>query len=65
MVHDLSKFETLPKRGKISWTASLMALKPKGNHAWTDWDCSDNAHGRWSKMKAKNSKAKHRKKFNR
>lgn len=65
MIYDISKYENLPFRGKISVTSALMALKPKGNHSYTDWDCSNQAHGHWHKKKAKNAKAKHRKKFNR
>lgn len=66
MKHNIDKLNNLPSRGKVSVMAALMARKTKSiSWATTDWDCSRQAKQHWSKKKAKNAKAKHRKKFKR
>ena len=65
MKHSIEYYESLPLREKTSWVQALHRQKVKRVAGWTDWDLTNQAHGRWSKMKAKNAKAKHRKKFNR
>ena len=65
MPYDLSKLESLPSRGKISIVHALIAEKPRGNIAWTDWDLANQMKNKRSNTKAKNAKAKHRKKFSR
>jgi|APDee1175537692_1029409.scaffolds.fasta_scaffold16586_1 hypothetical protein len=65
MIHDLSEYDNLPSLGKVSVMGALMAQKAKRVGRVTDWDCSRQAKGYWSKKKAKNAKAKHRKKFKR
>lgn len=65
MVKDISFYDSLPSLGKVSVVGALMAQKVKRVGHATDWDCSRQAKRYWSKKKAKNAKAKHRKKYKR
>jgi hypothetical protein len=60
-----SFFEDLPFHGRISPTGWLMTRSPKGNWSFADVEITNHYSGRWSKTKAKNAKAKHRKRYNR
>lgn len=64
MTIDLEKLEKLPLRGKVSVTAALMDSENPGQ-GYVDHDLARQHHKIWAKKKAKNAKAKHRKKFNR
>ena len=60
-----SRFDSMPKIGKINVLWALMSHKVRENHAWTDWDMSNQASNHRRNARSKNAKAKHRKKYNR
>jgi len=63
---DDSKFETLVTVwSKTSVTGALWRDKKKSWWGFVDYDCCRKNRKRWAKQKAKNSKAKHKKKFKR
>lgn len=64
MPYDLDELEQLPLLGKVSPTYYLMSLKTR-HLGWVDLDLTTKWSGQCSKVKAKNAKAKHRKKFRR